>query len=128
MPVLFKIDSHMANYYRSADPASLDRAFQALGDATRRGVLAQLALGEASVSKLAEPYDMALPTFLQHLKVLEAGGLVSSRKEGRVRLCRLEAARLAELKNWITQYEQAWAARLDRLDNFLKTNAPEEDS
>ena len=80
------------------------------------------------MSKLAEPYDMALPTFLQHLKVLEAGGLVSSRKKGRVRLCRLEAARLAELKNWITQYEQAWSARLDRLDDFLNENDPNKDT
>lgn len=118
----------MANYFQSFDPASLDRAFQALGDATRRGVLAQLALGEAPVSKLAEPYDMALPTFLQHLKVLEAGGLVSSRKEGRVRFCRLEAARLAELKNWITQNEQVWAARLDRLDTFLNATDPKKDT
>ncbi|WP_370171506.1 MULTISPECIES: ArsR/SmtB family transcription factor [Hyphomonas] len=117
----------MANY-SSSDSSALDRAFHALGDATRRGVLAQLALGEAPVSKLAEPYDMALPTFLQHLKVLEAGGLVSSRKKGRVRLCRLEAARLAELKDWITQYEQAWSARLDRLDDFLNENDPNKDT
>ncbi|WP_291078359.1 helix-turn-helix transcriptional regulator [Hyphomonas sp.] len=117
----------MPNHF-SSDPAALDRAFQALGDATRRGVLAQLALGEAPVSKLAEPYDMALPTFLQHLKVLEAGGLVSSRKQGRVRLCRLEAARLAELRSWIRQHEQVWAARLDRLDDFLNTHDPEKDT
>ena len=114
--------------HSSSNPAALDRAFQALGDATRRGVLAQLALGEAPVSKLAEPYDMALPPFLQHLKVLEAGGLVSSRKQGRVRLCRLEAARLAELRSWIRQHEQAWAARLDRLDDFLSTHDPEKDA
>lgn len=117
----------MPNYY-SSDPATLDRAFHALGDATRRGVIAQLSLGEASIAELAEPYDMALPSFLQHVRVLEKAGLVSSRKEGRVRRCRLQAARLAELTSWITQYQQAWAARLDRLDDFLNaTDKPEKD-
>ncbi len=114
--------------YSSPDPAALDRAFHALGDATRRGVIAQLSLGEASIAELAEPYDMALPSFLQHVRVLEKAGLVSSRKEGRVRHCRLEAARLAELKSWITQYQQAWAARLDRLDAFLNADDPEKDT
>jgi len=107
--------------YSSADPIALDRGFQALADATRRGVIAQLSLGEASIAELAEPYDMALPSFLQHVRVLESAGLVSTRKQGRVRRCRLETARLAELDAWITQYQQAWAARLDRLGNFLDT-------
>tara|TARA_R110000868_G_scaffold24696_2_gene97106 strand:+ start:70 stop:426 length:357 start_codon:yes stop_codon:yes gene_type:complete len=105
--------------YQSPDPVALDRGFHALADATRRGVLAQLSLGEASVAELASPYDMALPSFLQHVRVLESAGLVSTRKEGRVRRCRLETARLAELDAWITRYQKAWAARLDRLGDFL---------
>lgn len=108
----------MAKYY-SPDPIALDRGFHALADATRRGVIAQLSLGEASVAELAAPYDMALPSFLQHVRVLESAGLVATRKEGRVRRCRLETARLAELDAWITRYQQAWAARLDRLGDFL---------
>ena len=117
----------MANHSAS-DPAALDRAFHALGDATRRGVIAQLSLGEASIAELAEPYDMALPSFLQHVRVLESAGLVSTRKLGRVRRCRLETARLAELDAWITQYQQAWAARLDRLDAFLNADDPKKDT
>lgn len=105
--------------YQSSDPVALDRGFHALADATRRGVLAQLSLGEASVAELAAPYDMALPSFLQHVRVLESAGLVSTRKEGRVRRCRLETERLAELDAWITRYQQAWAARLHRLGDFL---------
>tara|TARA_R110000796_G_scaffold71778_1_gene162759 strand:+ start:992 stop:1348 length:357 start_codon:yes stop_codon:yes gene_type:complete len=106
--------------YHSPDPIALDRGFHALADATRRGVIAQLSLGEASVAELAAPYDMALPSFLQHVRVLESAGLVVTRKEGRVRRCRLETAQLAELDAWITRYQQAWAARLDRLGDFLE--------
>ena len=109
----------MAKYY-SSDPTALDRGFHALADATRRGVIAQLSLGEASVAELAAPYDMALPSFLQHVRVLESAGLVTTRKEGRVRRCLLETVRLAELDAWITRYQQAWAARLDRLGDFLE--------
>ena len=114
------IVSHMANKLSRADTAA-DLGFHALADATRRGVIAQLALGEAAVSDLAEPYDMALPTFLKHLKVLEAGGLVSTRKVGRTRLCKLEPDRLAKLSAWITEYEQGWRNRLDRLANLIET-------
>ena len=105
--------------YNPPDPIALDRGFHALADATRRGVIAQLSLGEASVAELAAPYGMALPSFLQHVRVLESAGLVVTRKEGRVRRCRLETARLAELDAWITRYQKAWAARLDRLGDLL---------
>lgn len=105
----------------SPDSNALDRGFQALADATRRGVIARLAQGEASVADLAAPYDMALPSFLQHIRVLEAAGLISTVKTGRVRTCRLEAQRLAALDQWIAGYEAAWNTRLDRLGQILET-------
>jgi DNA-binding transcriptional ArsR family regulator len=102
-----------------ADTRALDRGFHALADATRRGVIARLAKGEASVAELAAPYDMALPSFLQHVRVLEDAGLISTVKTGRVRTCRLEAQRLAELEGWISRHEAAWRTRLDRLGDIL---------
>ena len=108
----------MAN--RSApDTHALDRGFHALADTTRRGIIARLAQGQASVADLAAPYDMALPSFLQHVRVLEEAGLISTVKTGRVRTCRLEAQRLAELDQWIASYEAAWRTRLDRLGDIL---------
>ena len=106
--------------FQSAPASFLDLGFQALSDATRRAVIARLALGEASVSELAEPFDMALPTFLRHVTVLETAGLVTTRKRGRVRTCRLQAERLAKLNRWIADYETQWSARLDRLDTYLQ--------
>lgn len=108
----------MAKQYRS-DPETLDRGFHALSDATRRAVIVRLTQGEASVAELAEPFDMALPSFLQHVRVLEAAGLITTRKEGRVRTCTLAAARLAELNRWINTYEAAWSHKLDRLGEIL---------
>lgn len=108
----------MAKQYRS-DPEALDRGFQALADATRRAVIARLAKGEASVAELAGPFDMALPSFLQHVRVLEAAGMITTRKEGRVRTCTLAAGRLDELNRWITTYQTAWAQKLDRLGDIL---------
>lgn len=103
----------------SSNALTLDRGFHALSDATRRGVIARLAEGEASVADLAAPYDMALPSFLQHIRVLEAAGLIITEKVGRVRTCRLQAERLAALDQWINRYEAAWRSRLDRLGNLL---------
>lgn len=97
-----------------------DLGFHALADPTRRAVIAGLINGEASVSDLAEPFEMALPTFLKHLKVLEAGGLISTRKTGRQRMCRLQPERLALLSGWITEYERGWQNRLGRLEALLK--------
>jgi DNA-binding transcriptional ArsR family regulator len=97
----------------------LDRGFHALADATRRAVIARLSEGEASVTDLAAPFDMALPSFLQHLRVLETAGLITSAKQGRVRTCRLSADRLAELDRWISAHEASWRQRLDRLGDFL---------
>lgn len=104
--------------YKPTDPELLDRAFGALADATRRDIIARLSTGEASVTDLAADYDMALPSFLQHVRVLEAAGLISTVKTGRVRTCRLETQRLAELDRWITRYHAAWQRRLDRLDRI----------
>ena len=99
--------------------ANFDSIFLGLADPTRRAVIARLAAGPAPVSELAQPHGMALPSFLKHLKVLEAGGWIESEKVGRVRTCRLrpEAAQAAE--GWLDQQRRQWEARLDRLDAFL---------
>jgi len=99
----------------------LDGVFHALSDPTRRAVLAELAKGDASVSDLAEPFDMALPSFLQHLKVLEDSGLVKSQKQGRVRTCTFTPEPLGHVERWIEEQKQIWEARLDRLEAYLET-------
>lgn len=99
--------------------APLDLAFHALSDPTRRAVLSRLAEGEVPVSTLAEPFDMALPSFAQHLKVLEDCGLIASEKRGRSRWCRLEQARFAEAADWMEAERRRAAERLDRLELYL---------
>ena len=122
------IHRYMTKYYPATiDAQTLDRGFQALADATRRAVLAQLSLGEASITDLAAPYDMALPSFLQHVRVLETAGLVSTKKTGRVRRCRLETQRLRDLQEWISTYQAAWDLRLDRLEAHLRTQTSKDD-
>lgn len=101
--------------------ARLDRLFHALADPTRRAVLERLATGPAAMSDLARPFDMALPSFSQHLDVLEDCGLVRSRKHGRVRTYRLEPARLAAAGHWLERQRSIWAKRLDQLDDHLDT-------
>ncbi|MFN4088100.1 MAG: ArsR/SmtB family transcription factor [Alphaproteobacteria bacterium] len=105
--------------------ANLDSIFHGLADPTRRAVIARLAAGPAAVSELAEPHHMTMPSFLKHLKVLEAGGWIESEKAGRVRTCRLrpEAAQAAE--GWLDQQRSLWEARLDRLDAFLTAMSQE---
>jgi DNA-binding transcriptional ArsR family regulator len=98
---------------------SLDQVFQALADPTRRGMVERLVRGPASVSELARPLAMSLPAVLQHLQVLEAAGLVSSEKAGRVRTCRIEPAALRTAEAWITDQRTAWETRLDRLGDYL---------
>jgi DNA-binding transcriptional ArsR family regulator len=97
----------------------VDSVFRALSDQTRRRVLARLSRSPASVSELAEPFDMALPSFVQHLQVLEACGLVRSRKMGRIRTYQIvpEQMRLAE--DWLAQQRVLWERRLDQLDDYL---------
>lgn len=98
----------------------LDDTFRALADPTRRAVLATLSSGPATVSDLAQPFDMALPTFLQHLKVLEECGLVRSKKVGRVRTCRLRPKPLEDAEGWIGAQRTMWTKRLDQLDDYLR--------
>ena len=97
----------------------LDLAFHALSDPTRRAVLSRLAEGDLPVSALAEPFDMALPSFAQHIRVLEECGLVVSEKRGRSRWCRLVRPRFDEEADWMEAERRRWAARLDRLEAYL---------
>lgn len=98
----------------------LDRRFHALADPTRRAVVARLSRGPASVSELAGPFTMALPTLLQHLRVLEDSGLIRTEKAGRVRTCHIEVAALRETEEWIARQRAVWEARFDRLDDYPK--------
>ncbi len=106
--------------------AQLDRVFHSLGDPTRRAVVARLARGPATVSDLARQFPMSLPSFTQHLGVLESAGLVRSRKVGRVRTCSLAPGALRPVEHWLSRQRQQWEARLDQLDSFLSTLDPEE--
>ena len=100
------------------DP-TLNAMFAALADPTRRAVLSRLMQGPAPVSELADPFDMALPTFMGHLKKLEDGQLIRTEKKGRTRICRAEPQALAPARDWIDEQRAAWEARLDRLEDFL---------
>lgn len=97
----------------------LDLVFQALADPTRRDMVERLGRGPASVSELAAPLDMSLPAVLQHLQVLEASGLVSSEKTGRVRMCRIEPKAMETAEGWFAKRREIWERRLDRLGEFL---------
>jgi DNA-binding transcriptional ArsR family regulator len=99
----------------------LNRVFQALADPTRRAVLERLNRGPAPMSELAEPFDMALPSFSQHLDVLEDCGLVRSSKEGRVRTFELQAKPLEVAGHWMAKQRAMWERRLDQMDNYVKT-------
>jgi len=105
----------------------LDRVFHALAHPARRAVLRRLSVGPATVSELAEAVDMALPSFLQHLDRLSGSGLVTSRKEGRVRTYRLTPAPLAEAEGWMAEQRGIWERRLDQLDSYLLTLKEPED-
>jgi len=98
----------------------LDGVFRALGDPTRRAVLRRLSSGPAAVSELARPFDMALPSFTQHLAVLENCGLVRSRKIGRVRTFQLVPQPLEVAERWMVEQRAIWERRLDQLDDYLK--------
>ena len=99
----------------------IGRVFHALSDATRMAVLERLSEGPASVSALAAPFDMALPSFTQHLGILESCKLVTSEKKGRVRTYRINPAPLDEAMDWLAQRRRMWEQRLDRLDAYLLT-------
>jgi DNA-binding transcriptional ArsR family regulator len=97
----------------------LDRVFQALADPTRRAVLVRLSAGPTSTTELARPFEMALPSFSQHLGVLESCGLVRSRKAGRVRTYELAPRPLKAAESWISRQRALWEKRLDQLDGHL---------
>ena len=99
--------------------APVDRVFRALADPTRRAVIERLSSGPAPVTDLAAPFDMALPSFMQHLDVLEECGLVKTRKVGRVRRCQLAPAPLKRAERWLTTQRALWERRLDQLDTYL---------
>ena len=98
---------------------SLDAALHALADPTRRAVVERLGRGAVATSELTDPFAMALPSFLQHLRVLEAAGLVTSTKEGRVRTYRLRAEPLDAVEGWLAGQKRVWTRRLDQLDDHL---------
>jgi DNA-binding transcriptional ArsR family regulator len=100
---------------------ALDTVFHALSDPTRRAVVQRLSKGAATVSELAQPFDMALPSFVKHISVLERSRLITSHKRGRVRTCSLERENLIAAERWFEQLRAQWASRYDNLDNLLST-------
>jgi len=113
--------------YEIGSHQRLDATFAALADPTRRAILARLALGEATVNELAEPFSMTQPAISKHLKVLERAGLISRDRDAQRRPSRLAAAPLAEASQWLEQYREFWQTSFNRLDGLLeelKTAAP----
>ena len=110
----------MVNY----SSESLDAVFSALGDPTRRAILAQLADGETRVTELAAPHDMSLPAISKHLRVLETAGLVSKQKAGRVVRCSLNAEPLKDAADWVDRYRRFWEGQFDRLERYLEDVSP----
>ena len=100
-------------------PEQLNGLFHALADPTRRAVIGRLGRGRASISELAQPFDMALPSFMKHIRMLEASGLIRTHKAGRVRLCEIDEARLAVVGGWLEEQRALWESRTDRLDRFV---------
>jgi DNA-binding transcriptional ArsR family regulator len=108
------------------DP-DLNLIFSALGDPTRRAIVARLARGPASVSELSDPHDMSLPSFLGHLGKLETAGLIETRKQGRSRICRLVPEGLAPMTDWLADQRRLWEGRLDRFDDYVTRLHKEKD-
>ncbi|KQZ70564.1 ArsR/SmtB family transcription factor [Nocardioides sp. Root151] len=98
---------------------ALDSVFHALSDPTRRAVLSRLGAGPASISDLAAPFDMALPSFMKHIRHLERTGWISTRKAGRVRTCTLETGQFDLVEGWLEEQRQVWEGRTDRLEQFV---------
>jgi DNA-binding transcriptional ArsR family regulator len=108
----------MAKY--SAAPDRLSTTFGALADPTRRAILARLTSGAASVTELAEPFDMSLPGISKHLKVLQRAGLVARGRRAQWRPCSLDAGPLKEVSDWVERYRRFWEQSFDRLDDYLR--------
>ena len=102
-------------------PEQLDDVFHALADPTRRAVLGRLGRGPASISELAQPFDMALPSFMKHIRLLEGSGLIRTRKAGRVRTCAIEKKGFAVVDTWLSRQRALWEGRTDRLEQFAIT-------
>jgi DNA-binding transcriptional ArsR family regulator len=105
---------------QSIQADQLSATFGALADPTRRAILARLASGEASVTQLAEPFEMSMPAVSKHLKVLERAGLIARGREAQWRPCRLEAAPLKDAADWVEEYRRFWEQSFDRLDDYLR--------
>jgi DNA-binding transcriptional ArsR family regulator len=101
-------------------PDRLSTTFSTLADPTRRAILARLASGEATVTELAEPFDLSLPAISKHLKVLERAGLIARGRSAQWRPCRLRAAPLKEVSDWVERYRRHWEQSFDRLDEYLQ--------
>ena len=101
-------------------PDRLSITFAALADPTRRTILARLAAGQASVTELAEPFEMSMPAISKHLKVLERAGLIARAREAQWRPCRLKAGPLKDVAGWVEHYRRFWGQSFDRLDQYLQ--------
>lgn len=108
--------------------ARLDGLFHALADPARRAIMERLSLGPASVSELARPLPMSLPSVMQHIGILELAGLLRSHKDGRTRICALEPQAFAPVQEWIVARQREWEHRLDRLGEYLNTLENEGDA
>jgi len=106
----------------------LDQVFAALSDQTRRGIVMRLCQGGASVGDLAEPFEMALPSFMKHIRVLETSGLIETEKTGRVRRCTLRVGTLESTERWLATQRAIWEGSLDRLEAYVQTMKKEEKS
>lgn len=125
-PLARREQTAILNYMVQYSSGQFDHAFTALSDATRRGVLEQLARRDASISELAARFEMTLTGMKKHVGVLERAGLVTTRKVGRVRTCRLGQSRLEQEAAWIEQYRQLWEARFGALDQIVEELKQEE--
>jgi len=101
-------------------PDALSNTFSALADPTRRAILARLALGELSVTELAQPFEMSMPAISKHLKVLERAGLIARGREAQWRPCSLKAAPLKDAAEWLERYRRFWEESFERLDDYLR--------
>ena len=108
----------MVNYYQR----QLDLSFGALAHPIRRGILARLSTGEATVAELAKPYKVSATAISKHMRILEEAGLLSRKKEGRTHHCRLEQKRMQEAQAWIERHRKFWNDKLDALERYLKEN------
>lgn len=106
----------------------LDTIFQALADPTRRAVLGRLGQGPASITDLARPFEMALPSFMKHIRFLEESGWIRTSKQGRVRTCAIETQQFAAVEAWLTEQRALWEGRTDRLEQFVTQGNKQEKS